>query len=69
VALAARNRTHTAPRCASPACCFSPKPRRSTPTRITDKGYVNQRATRERHDTEIRALYTEPPPPDVIICP
>jgi hypothetical protein len=36
---------------------------------ITDKGYVNQRAARERRSAHITALYAEPPPPDVIICP
>ena len=35
---------------------------------ITDKGYVNQRAARERRSAHITTLYAEPPPPDVIIC-
>jgi feruloyl-CoA synthase len=33
---------------------------------ITDKGYVNQRATLERRATLVDALYAAEPPPDVI---
>ncbi|NWH09439.1 MAG: AMP-binding protein [Alphaproteobacteria bacterium] len=34
---------------------------------ITDKGYVNQRATLDRRDKLVQALYTKEPPPDVIV--
>jgi feruloyl-CoA synthase len=33
---------------------------------ITDKGYINQRATLERRHALVERLYTEPPPADVI---
>ena len=33
---------------------------------ITDKGYVNQRATLERRDAQVRALYAEPPGEGVV---
>ena len=34
---------------------------------ITDKGYVNQRATLERRDALVQALYAQPPGPGVIV--
>jgi feruloyl-CoA synthase len=34
---------------------------------ITDKGYVNQRATLERRAKLVEALYAKSPPPDVIV--
>ena len=34
---------------------------------ITDKGYVNQRATLERRDALVQALYDQPPGPGVIV--
>jgi feruloyl-CoA synthase len=34
---------------------------------ITDKGYVNQRATLNRRAALVEHLYTEPPPADVIV--
>ncbi|HEX3318327.1 MAG TPA: feruloyl-CoA synthase [Solirubrobacteraceae bacterium] len=34
---------------------------------ITDKGYINQRAVRERRSAEVRRLFAEPPPGDVIV--
>jgi feruloyl-CoA synthase len=33
---------------------------------ITDKGYVNQRATQERRAGAVAALFAEPPGPDVL---
>jgi feruloyl-CoA synthase len=33
---------------------------------ITDKGYINQRATMERRKALVDALFQNPPPPDVI---
>jgi feruloyl-CoA synthase len=33
---------------------------------ITDKGYVNQRATLERRADKVAALYADPSPPDVV---
>jgi feruloyl-CoA synthase len=36
---------------------------------ITDKGYVNQRATLERRAKLVEQLYTNPPPPEVIEIP
>jgi len=36
---------------------------------ITDKGYVNQRATLERRAAQVAALYAEPPGPEVIVIP
>ena len=33
---------------------------------ITDKGYINQRATLERRKSLVDALYVSPPPPEVI---
>jgi len=33
---------------------------------ITDKGYVNQRATLERRDALVKALYAEPPGDGVV---
>jgi len=35
---------------------------------ITDKGYVNQRATLERRAAFVDALYAEPPGDEVIVC-
>lgn len=34
---------------------------------ITDKGYVNQRATLERRDALVQALYAQPPGPGVVV--
>jgi feruloyl-CoA synthase len=34
---------------------------------ITDKGYINQRATLERRWELVERIYAEPPPPDVIM--
>jgi len=34
---------------------------------ITDKGYINQRATLERRHGLVERLYAEPPPDDVIV--
>jgi feruloyl-CoA synthase len=36
---------------------------------ITDKGYVNQRATMERRHLLVDKLYQNPPPPEVIEIP
>lgn len=36
---------------------------------ITDKGYINQRATRERRAGLIQHLYADPPAEDVIVIP
>ena len=36
---------------------------------ITDKGYINQRAALQRRAAEVSALYAQPPPGDVIVCP
>ncbi len=36
---------------------------------ITDKGYVNQRATLERRADLVAALFADPPGPEVIVCP
>jgi feruloyl-CoA synthase len=36
---------------------------------ITDKGYVNQRATMDRRADLVAKLYQNPPPPDVIEIP
>jgi feruloyl-CoA synthase len=36
---------------------------------ITDKGYINQRAALERRAAQVSALYAQPPPVDVIVCP
>lgn len=36
---------------------------------ITDKGYVNQRATMERRHALVEKLYQNPPPPEVIEIP
>ena len=35
---------------------------------ITDKGYINQRATLERRADLVHALFADPPGPDVITC-
>jgi feruloyl-CoA synthase len=35
---------------------------------ITDKGYVNQRAVRERRADLVHELFADPPGPDVIVC-
>jgi feruloyl-CoA synthase len=35
---------------------------------ITDKGYINQRATMERRAALVQALYADPPPADVIVA-
>jgi feruloyl-CoA synthase len=34
---------------------------------ITDKGYINQRATLDRRGKLVEALYATVPPPDVIV--
>jgi feruloyl-CoA synthase len=34
---------------------------------ITDKGYINQRATLERRWKLVERVYAEPAPPDVIV--
>jgi feruloyl-CoA synthase len=36
---------------------------------ITDKGYVNQRATLDRRAAQVAALYADPPGPEVIVIP
>jgi feruloyl-CoA synthase len=36
---------------------------------ITDKGYVNQRATMDRRADQVAKLYQNPPPPEVIEIP
>lgn len=36
---------------------------------ITDKGYINQRATLERRAAEVSRLYSDQPQPDVVIVP
>jgi feruloyl-CoA synthase len=36
---------------------------------ITDKGYVNQRATLERRKNLVDALYATPPPEEVVEIP
>jgi feruloyl-CoA synthase len=36
---------------------------------ITDKGYVNQRATLERRHALVDRLYATTPPDDVIVIP
>jgi feruloyl-CoA synthase len=36
---------------------------------ITDKGYINQRATMERRHDLVDKLFQNPPPPDVIEIP
>jgi feruloyl-CoA synthase len=35
---------------------------------ITDKGYINQRAVRERRADLVHELFADPPGPDVIVC-
>ena len=35
---------------------------------ITDKGYINQRATLERRGDLVRRLFADPPAPDVMVC-
>jgi feruloyl-CoA synthase len=35
---------------------------------ITDKGYINQRAVRERRVGLVQALFADPPGPDVLAC-
>ena len=34
---------------------------------ITDKGYVNQRATLERRATLVAGIYADPPAPGVVV--
>jgi feruloyl-CoA synthase len=34
---------------------------------LTDKGYVNQRAVRERRAASVALLVQEPPPPQVVL--
>jgi feruloyl-CoA synthase len=34
---------------------------------ITDKGYINQRATLERRAALVERLHADPPPEDVIV--
>lgn len=36
---------------------------------ITDKGYVNQRAVRERRAALVQAVHSEPCPVDVVLRP
>jgi feruloyl-CoA synthase len=36
---------------------------------ITDKGYVNQRAVRERRADRVALLAADPPPPQVVVRP
>jgi feruloyl-CoA synthase len=35
---------------------------------ITDKGYINQRAVLVKRAAQVELLYTEPTPPEVIVC-
>jgi feruloyl-CoA synthase len=35
---------------------------------ITDKGYINQQAVRERRADLVHGLFADPPGPDVIVC-
>jgi feruloyl-CoA synthase len=34
---------------------------------LTDKGYINQRASLERRAALVQAVYAEPPGPEVIV--
>jgi feruloyl-CoA synthase len=67
--LAAYNRTHGGSSMRIARMLLLAEPPSLDANEITDKGYVNQRATRERRSADITALYAEPPPPEVITCP
>jgi feruloyl-CoA synthase len=67
--LAAHNRTHRGSSMRIARLKLLAEPPSLDANEITDKGYVNQRATRERRSADVAALYSEPPPPDVITCP
>jgi feruloyl-CoA synthase len=67
--LGAHNRRHSGSSMRIARVLLLAEPPSLDANEITDKGYVNQRAARERRSAHITALYAEPPPPDVIICP
>lgn len=67
--LAAHNRSHSGSSMRIARVLFLAEPPSLDANEITDKGYVNQRAARERRSKDVAALFAEPPPPDVIICP
>jgi feruloyl-CoA synthase len=67
--LAAHNRGHSGSFMRIARVLLLAEPPSLDANEITDKGYVNQRAARERRSKQVTALYAEPPPPDVIICP
>jgi feruloyl-CoA synthase len=66
--LAAHNRTHSGSSMRIARVLLLAEPPSLDANEVTDKGYVNQRATRERRGLQVNALYAEPPPPDVIVC-
>jgi feruloyl-CoA synthase len=67
--LTAHNRTHSGSSMRIARVLLLAEPPSLDADEITDKGYVNQRAARERRSAEVAALYAEPPPPEVITCP
>jgi feruloyl-CoA synthase len=66
--LAAHNRTHTGSSMRIARVLLLAEPPSLDANEITDKGYVNQRATRERRRADVSRLYAEPPPREIIVC-
>jgi len=67
--LAAHNRRHSGSSTRIARVLLLAEPPSLDANEITDKGYINQRAARERRSAHVTALYADPPPPDVITCP
>jgi feruloyl-CoA synthase len=67
--LAAHNREHSGSSERIARVMLLAEPPSLDANEITDKGYINQRAALERRAAEVSALYAQPPPVDVIVCP
>src|SRR5919201_110459 len=67
--LAAHNREHSGSSERIARVMLLAEPPSLDANEITDKGYINQRAALQRRAAEVSALYAQPPPVDVIVCP
>jgi feruloyl-CoA synthase len=66
--IAAHNRNHPGASTRIARVHLMAEPASIDANEITDKGYVNQRATLERRADLVQRLFADPPAPDVIVC-
>jgi feruloyl-CoA synthase len=66
--IGAHNRTHPGASTRIARVHLMAEPPSIDANEITDKGYVNQRAVRERRVDLVERLFADPPGPDVIVC-